>query len=93
MDWEYYSKPGITIPVDTSRCGFQPGTAPKYSTPLTGKYGHWKTTGVTAIYDQDYDSFRVYLYNTDTVRFTKVGVAVGYAKGAKWKIRWVAFPN
>ncbi len=58
MDWEYYSKTGITIPMDTSKCGFQPGTAPKYFTPLTGKYSHWKTTDVTAIYDQDYDSFR-----------------------------------
>ena len=86
-NWIAYSGGGMYVDVDTSACGFEPGTKPKYYTSMTGKSRHWKTTGATSIYFDKHDSFRIYI-STDSV-------TAAQAKGSsyRWRIQWVAFPE
>ena len=85
-NWVAYSG-GMYVDVDTSACGFDPGTKPKYFTSMTGKSSHWKTSGATSIYSNKHDSFRIYI-STDSV-------TAAQAKGSsyRWRIQWVAFPD
>ena len=86
-NWIAYSGGGMYVDVDTSACGFDPGTKPKYFTSMTGKSSHWKMTGATSIYSNKHDSFRIYI-STDSV-------TAAQAKGSsyRWRIQWVAFPE
>jgi len=71
----------IYIDVSTIGCKFT--NTPRYFTSISGTGNHWATMGVTSIYSETADGFRVYVQKEN-------GVSPSFAKSYNWRLNWVA---
>jgi hypothetical protein len=78
--WQHYNG-YITIDVDTKNCKFT--DTPKYFTSMSGTGSHWATMGVSSIYGETPNGFRVYVHKEG-------GVTPEFAKHHSWRLNWVA---
>ena len=82
-DWLQYSTgTNIYQSVSIADCGFT--QTPEIFTSLSGRSSHWTVTGVTSIYSESKDGFRIYIHH-DT------SDAGALAASHDWSINWVAF--
>lgn len=87
-DWKNYSTLGIYVDVDTSGCGFK--EIPHYIPTLHGKSGHWCANGVTSIYNETTNGFRIYLRWTDDNGHygNHNPLRASFARKNGWYIKW-----
>jgi len=78
--WQHYNG-YIVIDVDTKGCKFT--NTPKYFTSMSGTGSHWATMGVSSIYSETPNGFRVYVHKEG-------GVSPEFAKHNSWRLNWVA---
>jgi len=78
--WRNYSRSGIVLDVDISRCGF--ARVPTIATSLEGATHHWKALGGSSVYHATSKGFRIYVHQN--------GIRSGHAKTKRWNVEWIA---
>ena len=68
--------------VDISGCGFS--RIPSITTSLEGKGDHWKTVGITSIYNTSLSEFWVFV-NTESK-----DQDANFARQKHWNVDWIA---
>jgi len=83
-EWSKYGGSGLVITVSTKACAMI--DRPVYVGSMGGDSMHWYTTGSSAIYNDDWKSFRTY------IKYIK-GLSLGEVRRSwKWHMNFVAFP-
>jgi hypothetical protein len=77
--WQYFSKDGIYVDVDTSQCAFT--ATPEYVSSMGGKTNQWKSTGSSEIYQASPKGFRIYAHYP--------GITAAKANKFGWHINWI----
>merc|ERR1739838_1140529 len=72
--WRNYSRAGVYLDVDISRCGFS--KIPTIATSLEGSSRHWTALGGSSVYFASPRKFRIYVYQN--------GLRTGTAKKYRW---------
>mmetsp|Transcript_395 Transcript_395/g.560 ORF Transcript_395/g.560 Transcript_395/m.560 type:complete len:152 (+) Transcript_395:64-519(+) len=83
--WVDFKGQGASVDIDTSHCGFAPTDKVYYFTSIRGDSHHWTAQGVSAIYQQTYNSFTVYVYSTQGIK-----ESLYFANEYNWEIQYFA---